>query len=122
MLDVPQELTQAQVAAAKSKADLNDSTSVVEAASAAELAKTTKRDGFVAGSVSDRTASNSAGVTVQGPSVPDLRGKTLREVLEQTAAGGLVVDVEGEGVARQQEPAPGSALAQGVRIKVLFSR
>ena len=35
-----------------------------------------------------------------GPKVPDLRGMTLRAVLEESAATGLPIDVQGDGMAR----------------------
>lgn len=57
-----------------------------------------------------------------GPKVPDLRGMTLRAVLEESAAAGLVVEVRGNGMARAQDPAPGSVLAPGARIRVQFAR
>lgn len=57
-----------------------------------------------------------------GPKVPDLRGMTLRAVLEESAAAGMVVEVQGNGMARAQDPAPGSVLAPGARIRVQFTR
>ena len=54
--------------------------------------------------------------------VPDLRGKALRAVMEECAALGFDVEVAGEGIARAQEPAAGSPLRSGARIKVQFSR
>jgi len=57
-----------------------------------------------------------------GPKVPDLRGMTLRAVLEESAASGLVIEVQGDGMARAQDPAPGGALAPGARIRVQFTR
>ena len=53
-----------------------------------------------------------------GPKVPDLRGLTLRAVLEESAATGLPIDVEGDGMARAQDPPPGSILAPGSRVHV----
>ncbi len=57
-----------------------------------------------------------------GPKVPDLRGMTLRAVLEESTASGMVVEVQGNGMARAQDPAPGSVLAPGTRIRVHFTR
>jgi cell division protein FtsI (penicillin-binding protein 3) len=57
-----------------------------------------------------------------GPKVPDLRGMTLRAVLEESAASGMAVEVRGSGLARAQDPAPGSVLAPGARIRVQFAR
>jgi hypothetical protein len=47
---------------------------------------------------------------------------TLRAVLEESAASGLAVEVQGNGMARAQDPAPGSVLAPGARIRVQFTR
>jgi cell division protein FtsI (penicillin-binding protein 3) len=57
-----------------------------------------------------------------GPKVPDLRGLTLRAVLEESAATGLPVDVQGDGMARAQDPPPGSILAPGSRVHVQLTR
>jgi cell division protein FtsI (penicillin-binding protein 3) len=60
--------------------------------------------------------------TAFGPKVPDLRGLTLRAVLEESAAAGLLIEVQGEGLARAQDPPPGGVLAPGTRIRVQFTR
>jgi cell division protein FtsI (penicillin-binding protein 3) len=57
-----------------------------------------------------------------GPKVPDFRGMTLRSVLEESAAAGMPVEVLGEGLARNQDPQPGSVLPRGTRVRVLFTR
>lgn len=57
-----------------------------------------------------------------GPRVPDFRGMTLRGVLEESAATRLPVEVIGSGMARNQDPLPGSALAPGMRVRVLLAR
>jgi len=57
-----------------------------------------------------------------GPKVPDLRGLTLRAVLEESAATGLPIEVQGDGVARAQDPPPGSILAPGSRVHVQLMR
>jgi len=57
-----------------------------------------------------------------GPRVPDFKGKTMRAVLAEAAAKGLAVIPAGSGVARLQYPPAGSALRQGERIRVRFSR
>ena len=53
---------------------------------------------------------------------PDFRGMTLRGVLEESAALGLSVDVEGSGLARAQDPPPGAPLAPRAYIRVRFGR
>ena len=57
-----------------------------------------------------------------GPKVPDLRGLTLRAVLEESAATGLPVEVQGDGMARAQDPPPGTILAPGSRVHVQLTR
>jgi cell division protein FtsI/penicillin-binding protein 2 len=57
-----------------------------------------------------------------GPKVPDLRGLTLRAVLEESAATGLPIEVQGDGMARAQDPPPGSILAPGGRVHVQLTR
>ena len=57
-----------------------------------------------------------------GPRAPNFNGKTLRDVLEQSAALGIQVQFSGSGLAAAQQPAPGTPLRQGERIRVQFAR
>jgi cell division protein FtsI (penicillin-binding protein 3) len=57
-----------------------------------------------------------------GPKVPNFRGMTLRAVLEESAARGVQIEILGNGLARNQEPAAGSILAPGARVRVQFTR
>jgi cell division protein FtsI (penicillin-binding protein 3) len=57
-----------------------------------------------------------------GPRVPDLRGKTVREVIQQSSEHNLPVTIDGTGIARHQSPPPGAILPEGGKIKVLFRR
>jgi cell division protein FtsI (penicillin-binding protein 3) len=57
-----------------------------------------------------------------GPTVPNFRGMTMRAVLAEAAARGLTVLPDGSGVARVQNPPPGSTVHQGERIRVGFAR
>ena len=57
-----------------------------------------------------------------GPTVPNFRGKTMRDVLAEAAARGLVILPDGSGIARVQYPAPGTPLHEGDRIRVQFAR
>ena len=57
-----------------------------------------------------------------GPKVPNFRGMTMRAVLAEATAQGLPVQVDGSGVARAQQPSPGTALRAGERIRVQFAR
>jgi len=54
--------------------------------------------------------------------VPNFKGMTLRAVLMEAAAKGIPVEPDGSGVARVQNPPPGSVLHQGERIRVQFAR
>lgn len=63
-----------------------------------------------------------ANVQVIGPTVPDFKGKTMRAVMEESAALGLPVDVQGSGLARAQAPPAGALLAIGERVRVQFAR
>jgi cell division protein FtsI (penicillin-binding protein 3) len=56
------------------------------------------------------------------PRVPNFRGMTIRAVLAEAASKGLTVLPAGSGVARLQEPAAGSILHEGERIRVRFAR
>ncbi len=65
----------------------------------------------------------SAGTVVvesEGVVVPSLIGKPLRQAVEVAEEAGLEIDVIGNGVARQQNPAPGSKIAPGARVAVRF--
>jgi cell division protein FtsI (penicillin-binding protein 3) len=58
----------------------------------------------------------------QGPTVPDFRGKSMRDVVEAASADGIEVMIEGSGVARAQLPLPGQPLRRGERIRIVFAR
>ena len=57
-----------------------------------------------------------------GPKVPDFHGKTKRQVMEESSALGMRVEIAGAGIARRQEPAPGVVLRPGERVRVQFAR
>ena len=64
-------------------------------------------------------------MVVKGPAgatVPNFRGKTMRDVLAEAAAKGLIVLPDGSGIARVQYPAAGTPLHEGDRIRVQFAR
>jgi cell division protein FtsI (penicillin-binding protein 3) len=63
-----------------------------------------------------------APVKPAGPTVPDFRGKSMRDVVEESSARGIDVMIEGSGVARAQAPLPGSPLRQGEQIRIVFTR
>jgi cell division protein FtsI (penicillin-binding protein 3) len=60
--------------------------------------------------------------TPNAPRVPNFRGMTIRAVLAEAASKGLTVLPAGSGVARLQDPAAGSILHEGERIRVRFAR
>ncbi len=57
-----------------------------------------------------------------GPATPDFRGKTLRQVIEESSESGVLVSVRGRGVARAQWPKPGAPLKEGTKVRVEFRR
>jgi cell division protein FtsI (penicillin-binding protein 3) len=58
----------------------------------------------------------------EGTKVPDFRGWPLSSVLEEAAADGFEVEVQGSGVARVQDPPPGSYLPARAAIRVQFTK
>jgi cell division protein FtsI (penicillin-binding protein 3) len=54
--------------------------------------------------------------------VPDFRGMSLREVLEESSAAGLRVQVEGTGLAKNQDPPPGAPIPEHAGVRVQFGR
>jgi cell division protein FtsI (penicillin-binding protein 3) len=56
-----------------------------------------------------------------GVLVPSLLGKPVRQVVEIAQEAGIEIDVIGNGVAREQSPAPGSHIPPGARVAVRFS-
>lgn len=58
----------------------------------------------------------------EGPVVPDFRGKTVREVVQESSESGLPVLVAGTGIAQAQSPQPGTPLTTGTRVRVQFRR
>jgi cell division protein FtsI (penicillin-binding protein 3) len=75
----------------------------------------------------DTSATGSAAQTVElaeglGISVPDLRGKTVREVTERCMKLGLNPVLVGTGIAAEQSLEPGTAIRPGSRITIEFAR
>jgi cell division protein FtsI (penicillin-binding protein 3) len=54
--------------------------------------------------------------------VPDFRGRSVREVVAESASLGLQLDMQGRGVAQRQWPPAGTPVAQGATIRVAFAR
>ncbi len=59
---------------------------------------------------------------VSGPRVPDFQGLTLRAVLAKSTAEGWRVEPVGRGIARAQDPVPGSIIAGEKRVRVVFGQ
>jgi len=56
----------------------------------------------------------------QGWSVPDLRGRALREVVASLGPTGLGLSLSGSGAVVRQDPAPGSVALPGSRIALVL--
>jgi len=54
--------------------------------------------------------------------VPDFYGKSLRSVLEESTLSGFLVEVHGSGLARGQDPPPGTPLRPHALVRVQFGR
>ena len=54
--------------------------------------------------------------------VPNFRGKTVRDVIQQSAELGIPVEFTGSGIARAQIPEPGEVLPHGRSVRVQFGR
>jgi cell division protein FtsI (penicillin-binding protein 3) len=59
---------------------------------------------------------------ISGPRVPNFRGKTLRDVIEESAALGIPVEFKGGGIAQAQVPEAGAVLPAGQSVRVQFGR
>jgi cell division protein FtsI (penicillin-binding protein 3) len=57
-----------------------------------------------------------------GTVVPSFAGKSLRGAIEMAEENGLDLDPIGSGVAREQDPVPGSRVTSGSRVTVKFGR
>ncbi|MFN7922108.1 MAG: penicillin-binding protein [Bryobacteraceae bacterium] len=57
-----------------------------------------------------------------GAKVPDFRGKAKDEVIRATTEMGIPVQLTGLGLARRQDPAPGSPMVRGLKLKVHFAQ
>lgn len=68
------------------------------------------------------TAAGVTGVAIAGNAVPNFSGMTMRDVLTEAASRGLTILPDGSGIARMQDPPPGSSVRQGERIRVRFAR
>lgn len=60
--------------------------------------------------------------TPGGRRTPDFLGKSVRFVLEESMAAGFPVETHGEGLARSQDPPPGTPLRPHALVRVQFGR
>ena len=67
-------------------------------------------------------AKTDSGRDLAGPRVPNFQGKSLRDVIQESAALGLPLEFAGAGIARMQFPEPGKILPMGQSIRVQFGR
>jgi cell division protein FtsI (penicillin-binding protein 3) len=138
MMDVPKDLPEGKILAATSAQDSANEQVLVahsssatsrsvssvtpppvhEGSSASAEAPSLDRRPFLSPS-GESVASIATG---PGPRVPDFNGLPLRVVLEEAAASGLKVEVVGKGLARSQEPPPGTALSTRTVIRVHFGK
>jgi hypothetical protein len=81
-----------------------------------------KSNGSAGDLVAGRSGAKPTGDKIAGATVPDFRGKSMRDVVEESSANGIEVMIEGSGVARAQVPLPGSPLRQGEQIRIVFTR
>jgi len=63
-------------------------------------------------------------VVARGARVPDFRGKTKRDVIQESFAAGLPVEAlgDGDGLAVSQDPPPGASLSPRSPVRVSFRR
>jgi cell division protein FtsI (penicillin-binding protein 3) len=54
--------------------------------------------------------------------VPNFQGKSVRDVIQESAALGIPIEFTGSGIARAQMPEPGAALPTGRPVRVEFGR
>ena len=134
MMDVPKDLPEEVPSEAGDQADEND-VAIADLGSsippplvqAGDAVAADDRPGASADSALDQRTFLAKGMTdatheLAGPRVPNFQGKSMRVVLEQSAALGMPVEFTGSGVARAQFPEPGAILPWGQSIRVQFGR
>ena len=134
MLDVPKDLPEMQPSDDSDLADENDvaiaglgSSIPPPLVQAGDAVAADDRPAASANGASDQRAFLPEGDAqplrdLDGPRVPNFRGKTLRDVIEQSAALGLPLEFVGGGIARAQIPEPGAILPVGQSVRVQFGR
>jgi cell division protein FtsI (penicillin-binding protein 3) len=119
--DVPQEIEAeellAEKAKAKSKGKEIDDLPIAELSNPPTVEDLKEASG---GAPSDAPFSET--VASNGPTVPSFIGETVKNVMQQATESGIDVDMLGDGLAREQNPAAGAALNPGEHIRVRFAR
>jgi cell division protein FtsI (penicillin-binding protein 3) len=119
--DVPQEIEAeellAEKAKAKSKGKEIDDLPIAELSNPPTVEDLKEASG---GAPSDAPSSET--VASNGPTVPSFIGETVKNVMQQATESGIDVDMLGDGLAREQNPAAGAALNPGEHIRVRFAR
>jgi cell division protein FtsI (penicillin-binding protein 3) len=120
--DAPQEIEELEQAE-KEKNAPQDKGKDVDDASLAELNPPTQQEMAEASGSGDAAGqSNAAVIDPNAPKVPNFVGKTVKDVMQEAAESGILVDMFGDGLARGQTPAPGALLIPGEHITVRFAR
>lgn len=127
--DLPDETT-SPVSAAPAPVEASSRKGIVPAGyhTPAESGPVSSRPGGTSAAADTTTTSNPpiSGTVVLDvgaeKTVPSFLGKPLRTVIEESEKAGLEIDTFGSGVARQQNPPPGSRLPSGGHVTVQFAR
>jgi membrane peptidoglycan carboxypeptidase len=124
IFDVPKDLPETESATQVAKKEnLNDLAIADLGGNGPNILEDGDDDDAAPGAAPTATVAGQAAPKVpSGPTVPNFRGKTMRDVLAEAAARGLTVLPNGSGIARVQYPAPGTPLHEGDRIRVQFVR
>jgi len=134
MLDVPKDLPETLAADDGEQADENDvaiaglgSALPPPLVQAEDALSADDRPALSADATQDQRTFLAAGKTesgrdLAGPRVPNFQGKSMRDVIQESAALGLPLEFAGAGVARMQFPEPGKILPMGQSIRVQFGR
>jgi len=120
--DVPEEVEAAALKADQAKAKLKSKLKDedVDDLPLAELSNPlTERDMQEAVAAEGESPSEAASPNGK---VPSFLGETVKDVIEDAAENGVQVDMFGDGLAREQSPAPGTSLIPGEHIRVRFAR
>lgn len=134
MLDVPKDLPEMLPSPDSDQADENDlaiaglgSSIPPPLVQAEDAGASDDRPAAPADSASDQRpfltgAKTNSARDLAGPRVPNFRGKTLRDVVEESSALGIPVEFKGGGIAQTQVPEAGAVLPLGQSVRVQFGR